>query len=546
MLTRCGTAAMLAAMPKRPRPAPAFPVPARPVPACPVPACLAPAFLAAACAAALPAPCAAAAAPTAASRTTAAPATAAPQQPAPCEDCYGAQEAREDLQTLYDNLQQEHVDLFARRDRTAYDAKLAELLARVDGPVPRPEFHLMLHEAMAFGDIAHAKTEAAILDALAHVRSGGTIIPLSVRYSDGAMLTDEWAAPGDALPPGSRITRIGNMTVAEFEDRAREIISADTDRLLRSQMEAALPVFLYLVLGPRDALTLGHVAPDGTAGTTSVPALSLADMKALQQARPVAKPGRDPLQRVARDLGNGIHYLQPGPFFASEDERGDTEDDYAIAAFRQFVKGAFADIAASGATDLLIDLRGNPGGDVSFSDLVVARLTDRPYRFASRYEVRAGPNTKASWADWQGDPDSLGGRVAAAIASAEPGERVEIDLPVTRPIADHAFRGKVWVLIDRHSFSNAAVVAALMQDLGIATVLGEETADLPTTYGAVESFDLPRSGATITYPKAYMVRPSGSEAVRGVVPDIAIAPNPVGESRDLMLDRAAAHILRSR
>lgn len=474
------------------------------------------------------------------------PAAASAQQAAPCPDCYGAQDARDDLNTLYGRLQQEHVDLFARRDRAAYDAKMAELLARVDGPVPKRDFHLMLHEAMAFGDIAHAKTEAAILDALAHVRSGGTIIPLSVRYMGDAMLTDAWAASGDALPPGSRITRIGDLTVPQFEERARRIVSADTPRLLRSQVEAALPVFLYLVMGQMDALKVGYVAPGGTPGTAQIPALSYGAMTELQQARPVATPKRDPAQRIARDMGSGLYYLQPGPFFAAQDERGDTDDDYAIAAFRQFVTGAFADIAASGASDLLIDLRGNPGGDVSFSDLVVARLTDTPYRFASRYDVRAGPNTKASWADWQGDPGSLAGRMAAAIAAAEPGERVTIVLPVTRPIADHAFRGKVWVLIDRHSYSNAAVVAALMQDLGMATIMGEETADLPTTYGAVESFDLPRSGATITYPKAYMVRPSGSEAVRGVVPDIAIAPNPVGESRDLMLDQAAAHILQSR
>jgi len=106
--------------------------------------------------------------------------------------------------------------------------------------------------------------------------------------------------------------------------------------------------------------------------------------------------------------------------------------------------------------------------------------------------------------------------------------------------------GRVWLLVDRHSYSNAAVVAALMQDQGIATVLGEETADLPTTYGAVESFDLPRSGANIIYPKAYMVRPSGSELLRGVVPDFPIASNSVGSSKDVMLDTALEHIEQTR
>lgn len=486
------------------------------------------------------------------------PATAAAsaEQAEPCADCLAAQDAREDLAALYDRLQQEHVDLFARRDRAAYDAKMAELLGRIDGPVPRPEFNLMLHEAMAFGDIAHAKTEAAILDALAHVGSGGRIVPLSVSYRGDAMLTDQWAAEGDALPPGSRITHIGGLTVAELEDRAKRIISADTDRLLRSQMEAALPVHLHLLLGPQEALDVGYVASDGAEGRVRIPAVTYAGMMDLQDARPVPGPARDPSQRVSRDLGNGIHYLQPGPFFASEEERGgggggDDDGDYAIAGFRQFVDDAFAQIASTRATDLLIDLRGNPGGDVSFSDLIVARLTDRPYRFASRYEVRAGPNTKAIWAERETggtgfEPGSLSKRMATAIADAAAGERVAIDLPATQPIGDDAFRGRVWALVDRHSFSNAAVVAALLQDLGIAVILGEETADLPTTYGAVESFILPHSGATIIYPKAYMVRPSGSEAVRGVVPDIALAPGAIGESRDVMLEQAVSRIAARR
>ena len=110
----------------------------------------------------------------------------------------------------------------------------------------------------------------------------------------------------------------------------------------------------------------------------------------------------------------------------------------------------------------------------------------------------------------------------------------------------HNFHGRVWVLVNQHSYSNAAVVAALMQDLGIATIVGEETADLPTTYGAVETFALPNSGAVITYPKAYMVRPSGDQSTRGVVPDFVIAPNPVGSAEDVMLETALVQIRTAR
>lgn len=470
----------------------------------------------------------------------------AAQENAPCEDCYTAEKAREDLTTLYAGLQQEHVDLFARRSRAEYDAHIERLLSRIDGPLPKAEFHLMLHEAMAFGNIGHAKAEAAMGDLFAYVGEGGTIVPLSVTYRDTAMVTDQWASEGDILPPGSRITGLGGISLAEFENRARSIISADSDRLLRSQIELGLPAYLYFIFGQRESLEIEYIGLDGKPGTAPVSAMGLGEMYAMQAARPVAAPDRNPRARIHRDLGEGVYYFQPGPFSATEEERGEDGEAYTIAPFRAFVEEAFAALSASGSTDLVIDLRDNGGGDVSFSDLIVARLVDEPYRFASRYEVRAGPNTKAAWADWEGEPDTLASRIAAALETADDGEVVPVDLPLTQPISDDAFDGRVWVLINQHSYSNAAVVAALMQDLGIATIVGEETADLPTTYGAVETFALPNSGAVITYPKAYMVRPSGDQSTRGVAPDFVIAPNPVGSAEDVMLETTLAQIRAAR
>jgi hypothetical protein len=463
-----------------------------------------------------------------------------------CANCYTEQEAREDLETLYARLQQEHVNLFARRSKAEYDAHLQELLAGIDGPVPRAEFHLMLQDAMAFGNIGHAKTEAALVDVFAHIGNGGTIIPLSIVYRGERMITDNWTGEGDALPPGSRIMALGGMPVAEFESRAREVVSADTRRLLRSQIEMGMPAYLYLIFGPVDDLLVDYVAPSGQPGSQRVVAVTFGEMYALQDARALPQADRKAGARIHRELGNGVFYLQPGPFSATESERGEDGEAYTIEPFRAFVNEAFTAMAKSGAQDLIIDLRDNSGGDTSFSDLIIARLVDAPYRYASRYEVRAGPNTKAVWADRPRDLDTIAGRIAAAVADAEEGELVSLELPETQPIADNAFGGRVWVLVNRHSYSNAAVIAALMQDLGIATIMGEETADVPTTYGAVESFSLPNSGASIVYPKAYMVRPSGSEKASGVVPEFIIAPNPVGERHDLMLETAIRQILLSR
>ena len=466
---------------------------------------------------------------------------------APCstDTCYAQAEAQEDLFVLFRQLRENHYDLYARRSAEDYERRYEELLEEIDGPIARTRFHRMLNRLLAYGNVGHAKTEVALLDGLAHLQQGGQVIPLSVRYHGDAMILEEWADDREALPPGTTITSLGGLELRELETRARALISADTDHLLRAQLEQGLPIYLYLLFGDVEDLEIGFTRPDGIRGNHRVPARTYQELMALAKERPVKRPGFDGSTRSFHPLGDDVFYLRPGPFSATAEERGEDGAAYAIDGFRAFIDKAFTALAESEAGNLLIDLRGNVGGDVSFSDLLIARIADRPFTFASRYAVRAGERTKVAWSEYEGPAEAIIGRVARGIAEAKTGAIFEVDLPLVPPDETGRFEGRVWVLMNRHSYSNAAVMAAQIQDYGFGTLMGESTADLATTYGAVESFTLPHSEALVYYPKAYMVRPSGDERVAGVRPDVPLPLQPVGTSEDRVLAAALDHI-RSR
>jgi C-terminal processing protease CtpA/Prc len=239
--------------------------------------------------------------------------------------------------------------------------------------------------------------------------------------------------------------------------------------------------------------------------------------------------------RVLGDAG----YLRPGPFYNNEPNATNIWDP---APFRAFIDASFEALLKARARTLVIDLRDNPGGDNSFSDHMVAWYATKPFRFSRDFRVKVSAAAIASNAKrlTPEDKDGISGKFAAAYAKHRPGDVFSFEIPTVAPRAGARFAGKVYLLVNRHSYSNTVQVAALSQDYGFATILGEETSDLATTLGAMEQFTLPRTGIEVGFPKAQIIRVNGDERPRGVVPDVAIE-TPLPEPKtDPVLQQALA------
>lgn len=247
-------------------------------------------------------------------------------------------------------------------------------------------------------------------------------------------------------------------------------------------------------------------------------------------------------ERIARMLPDGVAYLRPGIFLNL-----DSEDMFDTTSFHAFIDKAFEDFLAADADALLIDLRDNPGGDNSFSDHMIAWFADQPFHFASQFRIRVSPEAIASNEQRlpNSDADSVSLQLADLYASAAIGDRVDFPIPMISPRDGRRFEGRVFVLVNRRSFSNSVFVAAIVQDYRFGQVLGEPTSDLATTYGAAEQFTLPNSGLSVSFPKALIVRPNGDTRVLGVTPDIAIDTSHATSAEDSALRDSLREIAAS-
>ncbi len=154
-------------------------------------------------------------------------------------------------------------------------------------------------------------------------------------------------------------------------------------------------------------------------------------------------------------------------------------------------------------------------------------------------------STAANQARLDADPDASGTvseLYAKLYATTEAGRTVNFPIPEVTPREQSRFDGDVYVLVNRYSYSNAVTTAAMIQDYGFGTIMGEQTVDMATTYDAMERFTLPKTGIVVGYPKALIVRPNGTEEVHPLTPDVALPAPQIRGAIDEMLEAAVGCI----
>ena len=454
---------------------------------------------------------------------------------------------RSDFDALYVQLEQAHYDLFAHRPRGDYDRFHAQLRSEIDEPMNSAAAALLFQRFVAYGRVGHARIDAPVQAFVADLAGGSRLLPLFIRVDEGRVVLTATADADGRFPAGSEILEINEHPAADWLDRLEAYVSAERPYMAHALMEQSFPVLLGFELGNIDGVDVRAITPTGQAVEGRIDAVTLAGRRAIAAAWPTPSPPREE-PREFNMLPDGVGYLRPGPFHNLAAPAEGPQPSYSPVEFTDFIDGAFARLLEANATDLIIDLRDNPGGDNSFSDLMVAWFADRPFRFASRFSLKASAQTKAWYAKSAATeaPDAGLAALLAAEAAQPDGARYDYPLPLNPPRSEPRFHGRVHVLVNRHSYSNAASVAALIQDYGFGHVLGEETADVPTTYASVLYFDLPETGITVTYPKSRIVRPNGDERLSGVVPDHALPRPPIGVKQDVMLDQAVALVRSGR
>lgn len=162
--------------------------------------------------------------------------------------------------------------------------------------------------------------------------------------------------------------------------------------------------------------------------------------------------------------------------------------------FFRFTHDCFAQIKATSARRLIIDVSANGGGDDDlWKDGILRYIATTPYKQGSTYVKR----------------ERSGAITRGAIETA------------TQPAGDEPLRftGAVSVLIGPLTYSSAVLFSNVVRDYGFGTLIGSGGAARTRQSGGVQSVKLPNTGLILSYPRFVLDPPAGPRASAYLKPD---------------------------
>ena len=401
---------------------------------------------------------------------------------------------RADLAFAADSLPKVHPNFFARMSREEWRAELDSLSARLPSLEPHEAVVDLARIVVRVGDGHTRVTMPFARNAgffTGHATTATPKMPglvfrtFPVRF--GLFGDSLWVMRTDAAHRellGGRVVRLGRRTAGEAIHAVEPVVQRDNENSLRNLLPSWLVTAEILaargVIEHRDAL---EIEVEDTRGRRRTGQFAPADTGAVVawiEARPAGQA--PPLAEREPDR---FHWFTTLPERDAVYARIHEVQDQGARTFAGFADSLVATFEASGARRLVLDLRGNPGGNGELRrPLIRALLRSR--------------------------------------ATTEP--------------------GVLWALLDRGTFSAAVMLAADLETWTPAILAGELTGGDPNAPGDSRRVVLPRTGLTVRVSSLYWQVTDPRDRRDGVSPHVPVATSFADwrDGKDPVLEAALA------
>lgn len=404
--------------------------------------------------------------------------------------------AREKLQTdflqMRDILEETHPALYDYTDKAVLDSLFDLNYARIDSAMEFSDFLMLQTEVISLVGCGHSSLW--VPGAFWNVAPEG-LFPLQLHIEEGRMFVKAFYADTASVPTGSEILKINGEDVNVLVDRLESLTSSDglSPAFRTAKTAQHFSVKYALAFGFFDSFQISFRAP-------GVEQSQQAELAAVRKERvDECKPdGSELSMKEIRpaDGGGDVAILTINTFgYYGE-----------VDMFRSFMDSVFFVIEKKGIKRLILDLRGNGGGDPFCASYLWACLEPEPLPY---------------FEDHYGRYDTLANPV---------------------PLAPFPFRGKLYTLIDGLCFSTTGHFCGLLKYHRVGQFVGSETGATYTCTGNATYPALDQTGIMVGTAQVgrYTVAVKGMDPRRGVIPDypVGISQEDLITHRDPVMEKA--------
>ncbi|MFK8165636.1 MAG: S41 family peptidase [Lewinella sp.] len=426
---------------------------------------------------------------------------------------FPSEEILDDLNYLKTSLEDTHYNLYAYVSREDFIANYQEIVAAINqDSLTQLQAITLFQRVISAANTGHAEIDFPAAAYLTYGKQNGTVFPLEVALEDNKVYVRKNYSSNTAIQPGDELLRINGTNIQEIITAIHPQLSAESIYLKNAKLEFwSLPRLYWQLYGQHKNFDI-TVKSGKRTSTHTLAAVGLFEGYEI--------PRKDVLASNRRfELFNNSAYLNPGNFSGDE------------VIFRRFIDSAFTTINQAASQNLIIDLRNNAGGHDAFSDYLSAYIAHRPFRWHAGFTLKSSSLLKDQTRLTADTTDAY----SQAILTHPDGDIFTYEFPLYKPHSTKMrFIGNVYVLINRQTYSMAAVTAALFQDQDLAIIVGEESGDYPTLHASQFSYPLPNTSIRVKVPKGYIVRNGGGLQTEGVQPDFLLQDHLLDDTDEVL------------
>ncbi len=383
------------------------------------------------------------------------------------------EDMRHDFGQLRNILEDEHCCLYEYTGKEEFDAIFDRRFRLIDRPMRAEEFFRIVAPIAAKVGCMHT---ALWMPGKFFNSGADNLFPLQVKLIENELVVAGSYLETQDIPVGSIIQEINGLPADKIVDELRTITSADAlnPHFIDSQVEKRFSMFYASVFGFPEKYTVTYVLPDGT--TRVAAELASANIESVRKVI-FANFGHPPLTlEFLEDRRTAVMTVRTFVYY--------DRVDY----FRDFMDSSFRRIKEKGTENLILDLRGNDGGDPFCAVILYSYLEKEP-----------------------------------APYFAEPyGKYAELAKPVSLP--ENRFTGNLYTLLDGRCASTNGHFCALLKYHRIGKFVGTPSgATYKCNAGKNTEVRLDKTSFILTFGRStYAAAVEGMDKAKPIMPEYPV------------------------